>query len=388
MFLDEAVDGARRDRRRPARGGRGADAPARAPPRRRGPRRAGARRSSGRPNGDPCARGDEAHAELAKAWRLLGFVHGSFCRYGDAAAAVQEAIEHARLAGDDAGRRRGSASAYTLAALTARRRCQTRSRAGAATRSRALGDRQAEALVLCSLAHLRAMQGDFEEARELYTRARALLEELGLSPCSPLGRSGSGAVEMLAGDPARAEEELRPDYETLTEMGEKFFPTPADGAARTVGLCPRTRGGGGRDRRDRQELAAEDDLEPQVSGGGPREVPRIRGQFRRGRSARPGGRGAHAHDRRAGQTGRRAPRPRRGAGEERQTHAAQEVIEESRRLYESKQSSVARARRTRSSQKSSPRGALRASRSACPGGVGPGPVDGPSHRLLAVVLSL
>ena len=38
----------------------------------------------------------------------------------------------------------------------------------------------------------------------------------------------SGAVEMLAGDPFAAERELRMDYETLTEMGERdYMPTTA-----------------------------------------------------------------------------------------------------------------------------------------------------------------
>ena len=48
----------------------------------------------------PVLQEQRADAELAKAWRLLGFVHGSVCRYGDAAAAVLQAAEHARRAND------------------------------------------------------------------------------------------------------------------------------------------------------------------------------------------------------------------------------------------------------------------------------------------------
>ena len=55
-------------------------------------------------------------AGLAKAWRVIGAVHGVACRYGEAAPAVQRAIEHARAAGDVRQERR-NAAAYALAAL-------------------------------------------------------------------------------------------------------------------------------------------------------------------------------------------------------------------------------------------------------------------------------
>src|SRR3970282_2402154 len=41
-----------------------------------------------------------AHAELAKAWRLLGYVHGSVLRWREQVDAVRQAIDHARLASD------------------------------------------------------------------------------------------------------------------------------------------------------------------------------------------------------------------------------------------------------------------------------------------------
>ena len=54
-------------------------------------------------------------AGLAKAWRLLGYVHGTACRYGDAAHACERAMEHAGRAGD--GREeRINATSYALAA--------------------------------------------------------------------------------------------------------------------------------------------------------------------------------------------------------------------------------------------------------------------------------
>ena len=48
----------------------------------------------------PVLQEQRADAELAKAWRLLGYVHGSVCRFGEAAAAVLQAAEHARRAND------------------------------------------------------------------------------------------------------------------------------------------------------------------------------------------------------------------------------------------------------------------------------------------------
>jgi ATP/maltotriose-dependent transcriptional regulator MalT len=170
----------------------------------------------------PILEGAEAHAELAKAWRLLGFVHGSVCRYGEAATAVQRAVEHARLAGDSRQEAR-NASAYLLAALhgptpvdEAIARCET-------LLNRGLANRQSEALVLCSLAQLCAMQGDFARARDLYTRARELLQDLGLAVFAASTSLQSSSVEMLAADAAAAERELLRDTETLTGLGEKYF---------------------------------------------------------------------------------------------------------------------------------------------------------------------
>ena len=170
----------------------------------------------------PILEREQAHAELAKAWRFLGFVHGSVCRYGEAAEAVQRAVEHARLAGDGRQEAR-NASAFTIAALhgptpvpDAIVRCEVLLAQG-------LANRQAEALVLRALAQLRAMQGDFAEARTLYHRSRTLLHELGFTVMGAATSLYSGAVEILATNPVRAEGELRAAYDELTAMGEKYF---------------------------------------------------------------------------------------------------------------------------------------------------------------------
>jgi tetratricopeptide (TPR) repeat protein len=67
------------------------------------------------------------------------------------------------------------------------------------------------------------MRGDFDRARQLYTNARLTLEEMGRSVVACSTSLDSCGVEMLAGDPAAAERELRRDYEALTAMGERYL---------------------------------------------------------------------------------------------------------------------------------------------------------------------
>jgi len=79
------------------------------------------------------------------------------------------------------------------------------------------------------LSGLRAMQGDFDRARDLYTDARLMLADLGRSVVAASTSQQSCGVEMLAGDPAAAERELRRDFAELLEMGEKYFLSTAAG---------------------------------------------------------------------------------------------------------------------------------------------------------------
>jgi len=162
-----------------------------------------------------------AHHELAKAWRLLGYVHGSVLRYREAVEAVRQAIHFARLAGDR--RLEARATAEYAAGLRdgptpvseATRECQE-------ALGRGLDDRQAEAFVLCSLARLRAMEGDFAQARELISRAGRLRDELGANVIVPLTSLQSSRIETLAGDLQAAERDLRRDHEKLSAMGDRY----------------------------------------------------------------------------------------------------------------------------------------------------------------------
>jgi tetratricopeptide (TPR) repeat protein len=84
-------------------------------------------------------------------------------------------------------------------------------------------DRQAEAIILGVLAQLKAMAGRFDEARELYTKGRRNVADLGPSVSAASTSLEASRVEMLAGEPAVAERELRADYVVLEAMGETYF---------------------------------------------------------------------------------------------------------------------------------------------------------------------
>ena len=271
--------------------------------------------------------GDQVGA--AKAWRIIGTVHANALRYGDAAAAVERAIACAR-AGGDARLERRNTGAYAIAAVygptpvpAGIERCRE-------IGAHAAGDRRTEGLVLCALAQLEAMRGEFAEARQLYTRGRAVLAEVGGGVLAASTALDSSAVELLAGDPAAAERDLRRDYALLDELGERYLlPTMAGVLAQA--LIAQDRHDEAAEICDRAEAAVlADDLESHVlihvvraeldlhagrlADAAVADRRRHRHPARRGRAQHPGrtcrrqraGRGGD------GQLGRRLPRP--GAG--------------------------------------------------------------------------
>jgi len=211
----------------------------------------------------PVLEEERADGELAKAWRLLGFVHGSVCRYGEAAAAVKEAAKHARRANDSRLEAR-NISAYTFAALygptpatEAIEHCEHLVTEG-------LSDRQAEALVLCSLAQLRAMRGDFERARTLVRAARTLLDDLGVIVLAAATAMDSARIELLAGDLETAENELRRAEATLTALGERYLLPPLAALLAQVVYAQGRADEAEEISRRAEELSAADDVAPQA----------------------------------------------------------------------------------------------------------------------------
>jgi len=164
---------------------------------------------------------------LARAWRLLLQLNFTRGQYGEAERAASRMIDHARAAGDKTLEARflpsiGSCVLYGPTPVdVAEARCRELLDA-------ARTDRRTEAILLCVLAHLVAMQGRFDEARDGYRRSRAMLEELGWRFHAALTSIDSGAIELLAGDPVAAEAELRGDLDVLRAMGERdYLPTTA-----------------------------------------------------------------------------------------------------------------------------------------------------------------
>jgi class 3 adenylate cyclase/tetratricopeptide (TPR) repeat protein len=80
----------------------------------------------------------------------------------------------------------------------------------------------AQAWVLRHIPRLLAMEGRFDEARDGLRRAKAIMEEFGAGFILVGGLAGNGGyLEMLAGEPRAAEDELRWGFERLEGMGEK-----------------------------------------------------------------------------------------------------------------------------------------------------------------------
>ncbi len=162
------------------------------------------------------------YAGLARAWRLVAFIHGTAGRYGKVEEALQRVIDNARLAGDRRQERRSLPNSAFNALYgptpiaEAIARCES-------LLAKSTDDRRAEALVRGALAQLRAMRGEFDEARELCLQSRTILEDLGERVLAASRSVDSARVEMLAEDAEAAERQLRRDYEALDAIGERYY---------------------------------------------------------------------------------------------------------------------------------------------------------------------
>lgn len=170
----------------------------------------------------PALEREGAHAEIAKAWRLVALVHQNGGQLAKAAECISKVVEHGRLAGDQRLVTR-SALGLTLIAVygptpvaRAIEECQ-------ALIASDLADRQVQNLIICKVAQLHAMNGQFELARTMCQRARAVLRDLGQGVRAASASLDLAVVELLAGDPAAAEREVRPDCDMLEKMGETYF---------------------------------------------------------------------------------------------------------------------------------------------------------------------
>ena len=164
---------------------------------------------------------DGYHPGLALAARLQVGLHGTANRYGQAAAASEQVINHARAAGDARLERRGAVG-YALSALYGPTPVGEAIERSEQLVSEVSGDRRTEGKLCRTLAVLYAMRGDFDKARATYVHAEALLKELG-GYVAASGSLESAQIEILAGDLDAAESALRNDYQALEAMGERYL---------------------------------------------------------------------------------------------------------------------------------------------------------------------
>ena len=157
---------------------------------------------------------------LAHVWRLRAELDWMACSYGGTTVALEQALAHARRAGDT---REESAITVWLASCLA---LGPTPAPEAVARSHELlthmrGSRRVEAAVCTVLGYLTAMTGTPDPAREFIRRGRQRHQELGLSFARAHWTVFSGMALLLVGDLAEAEAELRWGYQTLRDMGER-----------------------------------------------------------------------------------------------------------------------------------------------------------------------
>src|SRR5262249_45814744 len=85
------------------------------------------------------------------------------------------------------------------------------------------GNRRSEAIVMSYQAEVEALRGSFDRARDLCRRARSQLDDIGAGVHASSLAARLGPIELLAGDAAAAEAELRTGYESLSRIGEVYF---------------------------------------------------------------------------------------------------------------------------------------------------------------------
>ena len=173
---------------------------------------------------------------LAKAWIHLADVHWLRGRCEEMERVLERALCHAEKGGTER-ELRWVLRALMRAALLGPRRVED-----AILRCRELQERDRDDAVLSAqgdsmLAVLEAMRGDAEEARSLYGRSKATLEEAGMKMMLARLQMYAGMAELVSGDPAAAERELKLGYGMLDEMGaQDQLSTTAAYLARALAL--------------------------------------------------------------------------------------------------------------------------------------------------------
>ena len=157
---------------------------------------------------------------LAAAWALAGQGENLRGTWEGVAAALEHVVEHARRAGE---RARATEALHLLSAgifWGPTPLATGLPRAEAMLRD-ARGDRWLESWLMRPVIGFYAMQGRFEEARELVALAHSTLDELGQPLYLATLAFWSGPLETLAGDVVAAERELGAACDVFQAAGEQ-----------------------------------------------------------------------------------------------------------------------------------------------------------------------
>jgi predicted ATPase/class 3 adenylate cyclase len=157
----------------------------------------------------------------AHAWETLASHHIFLGRAGDALEAHEHALKHAAAAGEE--RVEADARVHIGQCLFFGDRPieETISYAEGLLATGDVTVRGRSLYGLLGQAH--AMLGHFDAARQLISDQAATQESFGNPFAATYARANLGAVEILAGNPAAAEEYLRRSYEALDEAGETGY---------------------------------------------------------------------------------------------------------------------------------------------------------------------
>ena len=173
--------------------------------------------------------GDEAG--VAQAWGVLCQVNWGRGRVAEAAAAAEQAVIHARVAGDELeeASNLGELASIWLFGPTpvdeGIRNCE-------AILARPNVRPSLEGRTLRALGALKALAGDVEEGRAMVIRSHAIFEDLGWKFYVAGALQVRGVLEMVAGDFVAAEVALRACYEILRQAGDRsYMSTGAAGLA-------------------------------------------------------------------------------------------------------------------------------------------------------------
>jgi class 3 adenylate cyclase len=158
------------------------------------------------------------NAGLARAWHRIAYAHQMRSQFGPAEEASERALAHARKAEDRHEEARIMDGLCTsllygpAPAAQAIDRCEE-------MLAWSRGSRVMEANIGISLAGLKGMRGEFEEARALAATARHTYRELGVRLAIAGLTQVSGPLELLAGELEAAEQELREGLEIIEPVG-------------------------------------------------------------------------------------------------------------------------------------------------------------------------